>query len=133
MAEVDGGKQGSSPAAEVMCPGMKDVLKHWSVSTSERGSVEQALWARKRKVEQDVHRSRTIIEDMIRAHHNNLPENPGRLVETDWNADVDLLKFEQDIQRLRESMDRIDLKSIDEEDECQGRFVETWSENNGYQ
>jgi hypothetical protein len=128
LADVEAGKEGRKRRTETISPALKDMLTHLNLSIPEGGSVEQALLARKRKPEQDVHRSRTTVEDLLRVHHNNLPVNTEQLLETKSNADGDLLRFEQNIQKLRDSMDRLDVERVMEErDGAQGRFVARWA------
>lgn len=133
--EVDAGKHGRKPRTEVISPAVKDVMKHWNVAISESGSVEQALCSRKGKVEQEVHRSRAMVEDVLRAHLNSLPASSERLVEktdtgadADADADADLWKLEQCMQKLQDSLDGIDLARLDE-DGRQARFVKRWAKN----
>ena len=103
-------------------------MKRWNVPVSESGSVEQALWARKRKVEQDAHRSSIAVEDILRKHHNSLPMDCTKLVDIDKGTDACLLIFEKIIQELQDSMHRADLAGI-EGDECQVRFVNRWAKS----
>ncbi len=106
---------------------LKDVMKHWTISISESGSIEQALWARKRKVEQDAHRSSIAVEDILRKHHSSLPMDCAQLVDIDPGTDTCLLTFEQDIQKLQDSMDMVDLAGTEGEDKRQVRFVNRWA------
>ncbi len=122
-----GAKQGRKPYREAMSPAMKDVMKHWTVPISENSPVEQALWAKKRKVEQNVHRSSVAVEDILRKHHSSLPMDCAQLVEIDPGTDTCLLTFEQDIQKLQESMDMVDLEGTKGEDERQIRLVNRWA------
>ncbi|KAF7511288.1 hypothetical protein GJ744_004853 [Endocarpon pusillum] len=127
--KVNTGKQVRRPYRVTTSLAMEDVMKHWNVPVSESGSVEHALWARKRKVEQDVHRSRIAVEDIIRKHHNSLPMDCANLVDIDTGTDTCLLKFEKDIGKLQDSVDRADLAGTEgtEGDECQVRFVNRWT------
>lgn len=111
----------------VVSPCMEDALKHWNVVIPESGSIEQALWAKKRKVNQDAHRSSATVEATLWAHLNRLPMNSERLLKTGTSVDADLLKFELDIQKLRDAVDGIDLAVIDQENGPQARFVERWT------
>lgn len=124
--EVNSGKQVRTPYRGATCPAIEDVMKHWNVPISERGSVEQALWARKRKVEQDTHRTSIAVEDILRKHHDSLPMDCAKLVDIDTGTDACLLKFEKDIEKLQDSMDRTDLAGT-EGDEGQVRFVNRWA------
>lgn len=124
--EVNSGKQVRKPYRGATSPAMEKVMKHWNVPISESGSVEQALWARKRKVEQDARRTSVAVEDILRKHHNSLPMGCAKLVDIDTGTDVCLLEFEKDIEKLQDSMDRADLAGP-EVDECQVRFVNRWA------
>ncbi len=129
VTDVDAEKQGRALRKEVVSPPMKDVLQHWNVLMLENGSVEAALWARKRKLEQDVHQSSTAFEDALGAHLNCLPTNSEQLLETDISADGDLLEFEREMEKLRDAVDRVDLACIDAEDETQARLMARWAES----
>jgi hypothetical protein len=128
MTEVDARKQERNLRAEIMSSAVKDVLRHCNVGTLECHSVEQALTAKKRKVAEDIHRSSRAVEDALRGHLDSLPLPSERLLEVDEHADSCLLNFEQDIQRLRDAMDGVDLSRIDEAEAQQARFMARWAE-----
>jgi dGTP triphosphohydrolase len=128
VTEVDARKQERNLRTDVMSPAVKDMLKHCNVGTPESSSVEQALRARRRKVAEDIHRSSRTVEDALRAHLSSLPVTSERLLEVDGDTDARLLDFEQDIQKLRDAVDRVDLALIDEADGKQARFIARWAE-----
>jgi hypothetical protein len=124
-------KQGLRPCTKVISPAAKDVMKHWNVPVTEGGIVEQALYSRKQKVEQDLRRSGGIIEEVLRAHVNRLPALDERLLEMDPSSDADLMKLERALQKLRESSDRVEVAGATrkEDDGGQVRFVKRWAKN----
>jgi chromosome segregation ATPase len=126
VTRIDAQKQSRNRQAEITSSAMKDVLNHWNVSTPETGSMDDGLWHRKQKLEQDVQRAGSSLEGALRAHLNTLPMETDRLTEMDTDLDKDVNTFEQDVQKLREAMDRVDLTSI-EGDETQARFMARWA------
>jgi len=125
------GKHGLRPSTKVISPAVKDVMKYWNVPISESGTVEQALYSRKQKVEQDLRRSSGTIEEVIRAHVNRLPAVDERLLGRDPSTDVDLLKLEQALRKLRGSSDWMEVAEAKgkEDDGRQARFVNRWAKN----
>jgi hypothetical protein len=127
----EAGNHGTRPCTKMISPAVKDVMSHWNVPTSESGTVEQALYSRKQKVEQDLRRCGGTIEEVFRAHVNRLPAVDERLLETDPSTDADFLKLERALRKLRESSDRIEVAGVigKEDDGRQDRFVDRWAKN----
>ena len=128
VTEVDAKRHTRTQHNRVLSPAMSDVLDHWNVHVTERSSAEQALWSRKRKLEQDVQRSKTAVGDALCAHLETLPMDTQRLLKTDPNADQETDELEQEMYGLREAVDRVNLASIDEEDKTQARFLSRWAD-----
>ena len=127
-SETVAARQKRNRRAETTSGPVKDILRRWNVSLPEHGSVEQALWARKRKLQQIVYRSSKTMDDTILTHVNGLPVTSERLLETTTGAEAHLLKLEKDIQQLHKVMDGVDLANIIKGEGPKAGFVARWAE-----
>lgn len=129
-SEMDAAKHDSNPRAEAISGTMQDVLTHWNIPTPEYGLAEHALLARKGRLKQLVHRSRTTVDDSVRRLLEDLPISSERLLQTESGAKSHILRLEQDMQELRNVMDRLELTRIDEDKESgpKARFLARWTE-----
>jgi hypothetical protein len=128
VAEVDAQRHSRDGGKRSLSPAVVGVLSHWNVQVTEKGSVEQALRSRKLKLEQDVQRAGTTVTDAVRDHLRTLPMNTEQLLGTGTTADQDLDEFEEEMRKLKEAVDQVDLASIDNENRAQSRFLARWSE-----
>lgn len=125
---VANAKQVRKPPTEPMSPSMQDILQHWNVSIPGGGSIEHALWLQKRKAEQDVRRSGSMVDEALRSHLDTLPLHSERFKENSSDAEADLSKFEQRLQKLRLDMESVDMACTDAEDEAKARFLARWTD-----
>lgn len=104
---------------------VRNMLSHWDISGSENDSVEKSLSTRERRLEQDVERGRIEIEAALQEHLNISPSDFQRLVTTDTAVEKVMSELEEDLQKLKEGMETMDLVSGEQAD-CPARFVARW-------
>ena len=129
VTPVDARRDRRHRREESVSPATGGLLRHWNVHMPEKGSVEQALWFRKHKLESDVQRAGTAVTDALHAHLNAVPLNTDQLLMTGTDADKDLDELEQEMAKLKEAVDRVNLASIDNEDSARARFLAKWAVN----
>lgn len=129
VRHVDAYGQGEKVQRHAVTPTMDNALHHWNVCMPEDGRVEQALWARKRKLEQDAHRSGGTSEDVLWRHLHALPMKVEGCLESDRRTDQQTTELEQKMQRVQGAMEEIDPASIlPDEGGPQSRLVARWAE-----
>lgn len=128
-SEVDARRDERHREKGTQSPARDGLLSHWNVHIPEKASIEQALWFRKQKLEQDVQRAGTAVADALHAHLNLLPTNTERLLEMGINAEKDLGELEQEMGKLKDAVERVNLASIGNEDRARAGFLARWAEN----
>lgn len=126
-SQVEARPQRRKPPENPMPSALSDMLHHWNVLMPENGSVEKALVARKQKLKQDVLQAGAAIEDSLRAHLDTLPTNIESPVETKAVAEKDMADLEENMHKLRQAVDAVDLGRIDSDSEAKSRFLARWA------